>query len=152
MTTETRSEGGPDVDDAEPPVGRSVRRVVATAIAGLVVLAALLIPSAVNYPSPGLRFVLPVEAMLAVAILLILPGGARRVAVPVIGVAFGLLTVLKIIDLGFYAALARPFDLLFDWSLFGNGFDFLRGSYGMVAAVAGRGGRSGRRLARSSCC
>ncbi|HEY5847367.1 MAG TPA: CDP-alcohol phosphatidyltransferase family protein [Microlunatus sp.] len=135
VTTETRSEGGPDVDDAEPPVGRSVRRVVATATAGLVVLAALLIPSAVNYPTPGLRLALPVEAMLAVAILLILPGGARRVVVPVIGVAFGLLTVLKIIDLGFYAALARPFDLLFDWSLFGNGFDFLRGSYGMVAAV-----------------
>jgi hypothetical protein len=138
VTTQTRSEGRPEADEAdeaEQPPGRSVRPVAATAIAGLLVLAASLIPSAVNFPSPGLRFVVPVEAMLAVTVLLILPGGARRAAAPVIGVAFGLLTVFKIVDLGFYAALARPFDLLFDWSLFGNGFDFLLGSYGFPASM-----------------
>ena len=54
----------------------------------------------------------------------------------VLGGLLGLSTVLRLVDLGFFAALGRPFDLLFDWTLFGNGFEFLQGSFGRAGAVS----------------
>src|SRR5262249_3977770 len=52
----------------------------------------------------------------------------------------GLLTILKIADMGFYAVLNRPFDPVLDWSFLGNAVDFLAlsvGRFGAVAAVVG---------------
>ncbi len=37
-----------------------------------------------------------------------------------VGVVLGLLAVLKILDMGFYAALDRPFNPVIDWGYFGS--------------------------------
>ena len=37
------------------------------------------------------------------------------------GVVLGLLTVLKLLDMGFFVALDRPFDVVLDWAFFDDG-------------------------------
>lgn len=113
----------------------SVRARVAAVLPLVLVLLALLVPSVVGRPSAGVVWSLPLEALLAAALLVIVPGRLRSVAAIVLGLLLGLSTMLRLVDLGFFAALARPFDLLFDWTLFGNGFEFLKGAFGVIGAV-----------------
>jgi hypothetical protein len=54
----------------------------------------------------------------------------------VLGVLLGVLTVLKVLDMGFQATLGTPFDPLSDWSFLGPGLDFLKGAIGEVGAIA----------------
>src|SRR3954447_24801050 len=84
---------------------------------------------------------IPIEAIVAIAVLLVLPARARQVLATILGFALGLLTVVKIIDMGFFAVLAREFDPVLDWILFPDGYHFLEDSIGNagafgVAAVA----------------
>ncbi|UWZ59873.1 sulfatase-like hydrolase/transferase [Dactylosporangium aurantiacum] len=108
----------------------------ATTLAALLVLAALAAPN-----QPGRPFVrIPLEALPGVAAVLLLPGRARRIGAAVAGVALALLTVLKVLDMGFFATFARPFDPMLDWRLFGPAVEVLSDSIGRpgaIGAVAG---------------
>jgi hypothetical protein len=104
-------------------------------LAGLVVLAALLAPNDLSRLSLGMFVSIPVEALLAVGLLLLLPARARSVTAAVLGVALGLLTIVKLADLGFMTALDRPFNPLLDWSLLGSGLRFVRDSFGLIGAI-----------------
>ncbi len=115
---------------------RARRAVVATVVAGALVAAALLVPNIVTRPVPAMLVSVPLEALLAALLLIVVPGRVRPGLATGLGVLLGLVTVGKLVDLGFFAALAQPFDLLFDWSLFGNGYDYLRGSLGLIGANA----------------
>ncbi len=77
----------------------------------------------------------PLEALVAALLIVVVPAAGRRILATAFGVVLGLATVVKLVDLGCYAVLAAPFDLLFDWSLLGNGYEFLRGSFGTAGAV-----------------
>ena len=100
-------------------------------IALAVLLVALLLPDRLTRTDLGSFAAVPVELILAGVLLVVLPDRARRPVAAALGVALGLLTVLKIIDIGFYAALARPFDLVLDWTLRAGGL-------GSAAELAGR--------------
>ena len=52
-----------------------------------------------------------------------------------LGLLLGLLAVIKIVDMGFFAALDRRFDPVFDWSFFPPAVDFLTGAIGRVGAI-----------------
>ena len=54
----------------------------------------------------------------------------------------GLLTVVKVLDMGFYASLNRPFDSVIDWRYLGSAVGLVDDSVGRPAAV-GRGGPGG---------
>lgn len=69
------------------------------------------------------------------ALLLALPSRGSRLVATVTGVALGLLGLLKLLDLGFSAALSRAFDLVLDWALLDEAFAFLSESYGRPAAI-----------------
>lgn len=101
-----------------------------TALAAAVVLVALVVP---RDPLGVLR--LPVEGLLLVALLLLLPARAVRPAATVAGVGLGLVAVLAVLDAGFRAVLARPFDPLLDAASVGAGVEFVAGSAGPLAAV-----------------
>jgi len=122
----------------ERPAGawRRILGVVATVLATLLVLFALVAPDDIARFTPGAFVRVPLEGLLAVGVVLLLPGRARRVAAVVIGVLLGLLAVLKVVDLGFSTVLARPFDLVFDWPLLRDGVQFLSASIGGTGAVA----------------
>jgi phosphatidylglycerophosphate synthase len=109
---------------------------VASALAGALVLAALVAPNELTALTPGAFLRIPAEGLVAVAVLLALPWRHGRVVAAVGGVALGLLTVLKVLDLGFSAVLARPFHPMTDWTAFAPAVEFLAGSSGRVAAVA----------------
>nr|WP_245577401.1 sulfatase-like hydrolase/transferase [Actinoplanes globisporus] len=77
---------------------------------------------------------IPIEAIVAVAVLLALPERARQILATFLGFVLGLLTVVKIVDMGFFAVLAREFDPVLDWVLFTDGYHFLQDSIGKPGA------------------
>jgi len=109
--------------------------VAATIIAGIVVVAAALLPDRLTRTDLGSFVALPVEIGLGAALLLVLPSRARRPAAVVLGSGLAALTVLKIIDIGFYAALSRPFDLVLDWGLAAGAWQLLSASLGFGIAL-----------------
>lgn len=132
---------GADADPPPVPAPRSrVRRVAAaagTVLAVGVVQALLVYPHQLTSFSPWSFARIPIEALLGAAVLLVLPDRARRRAATAAGVLLGLVALLTLLDVGFVASLNRPFDLVLDWSLFGNGKDYLTAVGGTPAAVGG---------------
>ena len=90
-----------------------------------------------NQPSrltPGAFVRLPLEGLVVVALALVLPATARRLLACVVGPALGLLVIVKILDIGFFATFDRPFDPVADWSYTGIGIETLRDSIGRTGA------------------
>jgi hypothetical protein len=79
---------------------------------------------------------LPVEPVLLVGLLLALPSRWRRPAGLVVGAWLGLLTLVKLLDIGFTSALRRPFDLLADWTYLRSAHDLVSDSTGPAWATA----------------
>lgn len=117
-----------------PPTRRGAGWLLTTA-AALLVLAAVLAPSQFGHLTPGAFVRIPLEGLLAVAVLLALPARARQPVAALLGVLLSLLTIVKIADLGFSAALGRPFNVLIDWVLLDDAVDFVHASFGRPAAV-----------------
>jgi hypothetical protein len=114
---------------------RPVVGAVLTVLAVALVLFGLVVPD--NYGDlHGAAFVrIPLEALVAVAVLVVLPRRPRWILATVLGVALGLLTILKIVDLGFTAILARHFNLVLDWILLGDATGVVQDSIGTLGAV-----------------
>jgi hypothetical protein len=121
-----------------PPI-RSRERTAAswalTALAAVVVGAALVLPNRISQLQFESFARIPIEAIVGLAVLLVLPPRARRVAATAAGIALSLLVIIKITDMGFYYVLSRPFDLVLDWILFPAGYDALADSIGQLGAV-----------------
>jgi phosphatidylglycerophosphate synthase len=132
-------EGRPQGDGAPEPAGRR-GAVRSTASAGLTVLACLLVwialvaPNEIRRLTPGAFVRIPLEGLLVVAVVLVLPPRARRLVAALVGVILGPLTIVKILDMGFFEALGRPFNPADDWGYFGSAVGLLRDSIGRTAA------------------
>ncbi|MCI4065686.1 sulfatase [Micromonospora sp. R77] len=136
------SSGGPSVVREERaaggfdrPRGRRVRAGAVTVLAAVLVLGALVLPDRVGRLTPPAFLRIPVEGLVAAGLLLALPARVRRPVAVLLGVALGLLTVLKLLDMGFFVARDRPFDVLLDWGLLDDGFGFARDAIGPGGAV-----------------
>ncbi|WP_211247309.1 hypothetical protein [Cryptosporangium arvum] len=136
-TTTDSSDPTPIAPSGKPRKSRirTALRWTFTALALVLVYAALLLPNREYLLTPKAFVRIPVEAVVGAAVLLVLPGRLRRIVATVAGVALGVLTVIKVLDLGFFAVLSRPFNVIFDWSFLGNAYDFVEGSYGKAAAI-----------------
>ncbi|MEU7590489.1 sulfatase [Micromonospora sp. NPDC049230] len=135
-----RRDGPPGgaADDGTTGVGRARRSIAArltTVLAALLVLFVLTMPYDFGRLTPAAFVRIPLEALLVVALLLALPSRWSRLVATLAGVALGLLGLLKLLDLGFSAALSRAFDPVLDWALLDEGFAFLSESYGRPAAI-----------------
>jgi hypothetical protein len=132
------------VETPEDTVAAGGRRLwlgrVATVAAALLVLVALVLPNQPEHLTPAAFLRIPVEGLLAVALVLLLPARARRAGAVAVGAILGILAILKVFDLGFFSVLARPFDPVLDWRLLGAATTFLTEAVGRagatVAAVA----------------
>ncbi len=113
-----------------------VRSRLLDALAFLLVFAALLAPNKVEDLTPVVFLRLPIEAVAAGGLLLVLPRRPGRALAVIGGVALGLLTIGKIFDMGFYEVLLRPFDPVLDGALVSDGVEFVSESAGPVAAIA----------------
>jgi phosphatidylglycerophosphate synthase len=112
-----------------------------TAIAAVVTLLALALVwvelVAPNQPSDLTlsAFVrVPLEGVVIVALVLVLPAGTRRLLAWVAGPGLGLLVIVKVLDMGFFATFDRPFNPVSDWSYAGIGTETLRDSIGRTNA------------------
>jgi hypothetical protein len=125
--------------DALPPAdwhrGRRIAAWVTMALSALLVLLALLAPDQPGRVAPAAFLTIPLEGLLGVALLLLLPTRAMPVAATLLGVALGFLAIAKLLDMGFFAVLGRPFDPMLDWMLLDDGMRFLAGSIGAVPAI-----------------
>jgi hypothetical protein len=128
--------------DGDEPKGKRPRLArTLTVLAAVIVFVALVVPDNCSRPRPGVflpgAFLrIPLEGIIGFALLIVLPKKARRVVALLLGAGLGVLVLLKMIDMGFRAVLARRFDPVLDGPLFGNGFDYLNETYGKVAAIA----------------
>jgi hypothetical protein len=125
----------------ETPKPKRLRRVRAVVGWVVTVLALLLVLFCLNLPihyedvTTDAFLRIPVEGLLGFAILLALPRRTRPVVALVAGAFLGFLTLLKILDIGFYYFLNRPSDPWNDLSLLDDALAFLRDSIGKIGAT-----------------
>jgi|tagenome__1003787_1003787.scaffolds.fasta_scaffold20982873_4 hypothetical protein len=125
-----------DSDDAATPSGPGPGRaragvaIALTALAALIVWAALVAPDNPVRITPRAFVRVPLEGLLLVALAAVLPVSARRAMAWVAGPVLGLVVILKVLDIGFFAAFDRPFDPYQDVSYAGIGSETLRASIG----------------------
>jgi phosphatidylglycerophosphate synthase len=115
---------------AVPSTPRPARVVVGHVIALAVVWATLVAPDTWHGTGPGVLLRIPLEGVLLVGLVLVLPVRLARMLAGVAGVALALLTLLRLLDVGFAASLGRPFDPLYDWGYTGSAVGLLRDSVG----------------------
>ncbi|HET7326207.1 MAG TPA: CDP-alcohol phosphatidyltransferase family protein [Nocardioidaceae bacterium] len=133
---------------AEPPAlaqpaglagGRRRRRAVVAAatntLALLLVWLALVAPNQAYRLTPSALLRIPVEALVVAALALVLPLWARRTMAAVVGVLLGLLTVAKLLDMGFFAAFDRPFNVVTDRGYLPSAVDLLGDVIGPVGTA-----------------
>jgi phosphatidylglycerophosphate synthase len=119
---------------------RSRARVRTAITAALTLLAALIVWTALVAPDQpqNLRATaflrVPLEGLVLVALGAVLPTLARRVLAAIGGLALGLVVILKILDIGFFTAFARPFDPVGDLGNVGSGIETLRAAIGRTNA------------------
>ena len=135
------AEESPPTDPQRPSRLRAAASRVVTVLAVLMVWLSLALPNRVTGLSPWLFLRLPVEALVIAAVCLVLPHRLRQVLAAVAGLAIAVVALLKLLDIGFYDALDRPFNPVTDSSYFGPAFGVLRDSVGSgradVVAVVG---------------
>ncbi|HSO98624.1 MAG TPA: CDP-alcohol phosphatidyltransferase family protein [Solirubrobacteraceae bacterium] len=107
---------------------------IVTVLAVLVVWAALVAPDQPGNLTITAFLRLPVEGLVLIVLAVVLPATARRVVAGFVGPALGLLVILKILDISFFAAFARPFDLVGDAGNAGIGIETLRAALGHTEA------------------
>jgi hypothetical protein len=136
---ETTPEGAAPGEPAPGAGQRARRRVVAswavTALAALFLLFVLVLPNRVLQQTPWLFVRLPVEPLIGIGVLLAVRPRVRPWLVAAFGLLLGLLILLKITDIGFYASLGRPFNLVLDWVLLDDAVSFLQDSVGRVVGI-----------------
>ncbi len=98
--------------------------------------AALVAPNRISGLTPTAFLRIPLEGLVIVVLALVLPRGLRRVTSVLLGLVLALLTVVKVLDMGFFAVLDRPFDPVYDWYYLRPAVGVLGDSVGEGAAMA----------------
>lgn len=101
---------------------------------GLVWLA-LVAPTEYWKLTPGSFVRLPIEVVVVVGGLLLLPQRISQWLAAGLGLILGLLTLVKALDLGISGSFGRPFDPDVDWRYFGSGVSLLGDSVGRPVAI-----------------
>lgn len=119
---------------ATPRTRRVVRRTVAIG-AVVIVWFVLVAPAQLNEIALSDLIRIPIEGLVLVGLGLIVPARARRVVAAVAGAVFGLIVIVKALDIGWNLELGRPFNPVLDWANFTPAFQVVSSSLGTFAAV-----------------
>ncbi len=106
-----------------------------TALAAVAVFVALVLPRELGQVTPLALIRIPVEGLVGLAVLLVLPGRIRKVVAALGGFLLGVATILKLLDMGFQETLVRPFDPILDWTLLSDAYGFVDSAVGAAGAV-----------------
>ena len=114
---------------------RPVVRWTASVLAALLVMVILVLPGRPEDQTPPALLRIPVEGLIFLALLIAVRGRPRAVLAALIGVALGLWAVVRVVDVGFYTFLARPFDPVNDWSFLDAGVVVVGRSHGRAGEI-----------------
>ena len=103
---------------------------IATVLAFVLLWTVLVSPNQPRYVTPGTFLRIPLEGLVIVGLGLLLPPRWRRILAGVAGAAFAVLAIVKLLNLGFFYELDRPFNPIGDWASFGPAAGVLRDSAG----------------------
>ncbi|HYQ62524.1 CDP-alcohol phosphatidyltransferase family protein [Actinophytocola sp.] len=115
-----------------PPGARTT---VTSALALLLVWAALLAPDRVDDLAPSAFLRIPVEGLFFVVLVLVLPPRVARILALFGGLGLGALTILRLLDMGFHFAFDRPFHPVYDMAYAGSAVGLLGDSIGRAGAL-----------------
>jgi len=128
-----------EVEAPDPAGGRGRTRTLAAGVTTLLacvpVWFALVAPNQISRVTPGAFVRIPLEGLVMVAVALVLPAGPRRLVAALAGVVLGLLTLVKVVDMGVYATLDRPVNPVTDWAYAGPALGVLSDSIGRAGAI-----------------
>ena len=119
---------------AESPPG--TRATVTSALAVLLVWVALLVPDHTGDLSPAAFLRIPLEGLVFVVLVWVLPSRPARILALIGGLLVGVLMILRLLDRGFYFAFDRPFHPVYDAAYAGSALGLLGDSIGRVGALA----------------
>ncbi|MER6342888.1 CDP-alcohol phosphatidyltransferase [Streptomyces sp. NPDC001595] len=119
---------------ARPVAARVLNRTL-TVLSAALVLGALLLPNTLPTLTPGKFVRIPLEAIVAAALLLALPRRPRLAAAVALGLGLAALTVLNLLDMGFHEYLGRGFNLVLDWELLDDAQSYAGDTLGEAGAL-----------------
>lgn len=117
------------------PTWRTRLSTIWAVVAVLLVWVALVAPARPAELQPTTLLRLPLEGLVLVGVLLVLPARARRPVAAAAGLVLGLLCLLKVLDLGFWLAVDRPFNAFNDGGYADSATSLLFDSVGTAGAV-----------------
>jgi phosphatidylglycerophosphate synthase len=97
------------------PRTRRALRLAITVLSVVLVWGVLVAPDRDFQLTPAVFVRIPVEGLALVAVAMVLPAWPRRIVAAVAGILFALLTLVKILNLEFWAEIGRPFNPVLDW-------------------------------------
>jgi phosphatidylglycerophosphate synthase len=112
---------------------RRAVRIIITVLTVALVWAVLLVPVRPWQFSLAAFARIPIEALVLVAVALVLPPRPRRIVATIAGILFGVLTVDKILNMAFYEELDRAFNPVNDWVSIRPALGVVRDSIGATA-------------------
>ncbi|MEU6219295.1 sulfatase-like hydrolase/transferase [Streptomyces sp. NPDC047022] len=125
------------------PVAAHVLGITVTVLAGVVVVASLVLPNQPQDMRLAEFIRIPVEALIGAVVLTALPRRPRLAVAWVGGTVLGVMSLLNLLDVGFNQYLGRGFNVVLDWPLFSDAYSYLQDTLGgsgalgvLVAAIA----------------
>jgi phosphatidylglycerophosphate synthase len=97
------------------PRTRRALRVAITALSVVLVWGVLVAPDRIYQLTPPVFLRIPVEGLALVAVAVVLPAWPRRIVAAAAGILFSLITIIKILNVGFYTEIGRAFNPVLDW-------------------------------------
>ena len=112
------------------PRTRQALRMAITVLSVVLVWGVLVAPDRIFQLTPAAFARIPVEGLVLVAVALVLPPWPRRIVAAVAGILFGLLTLVKILNIAFYEEIGRAFNPVFGWVDIGPAIGVVRDTIG----------------------
>jgi phosphatidylglycerophosphate synthase len=112
------------------PRTRRVLRLAITVLSVVLVWGVLVAPDRAVQLTPAAFVRIPVEGLVLVAIALVLSAWPRRIVAAVAGILFALLTLVKILNIGFDDEIGRTFNPVLDWGEIGPAVGVVRDAIG----------------------
>src|SRR5215472_10603516 len=112
------------------PRTRRALRLAITVLSVVLAWGVLVAPDRLYQFTPAAFARIPVEGLALVAVALVLPAWPRRVVAAVAGILFGLLTLVKILNIVFYVEIGRAFNPVLGWVDIGPAIGVVRDTIG----------------------
>jgi phosphatidylglycerophosphate synthase len=112
------------------PRTRQALRLAITGGSVVLVWGVLVAPDRASQFTPAAFARIPVEGLVLVAIALVLPTWPRRIVAAVAGILFGLLTLIKILNVVFFEEIGKAFNPVFGWVDIGPAIGVVRDTIG----------------------